>query len=333
MFSEYESMENHYNLEKTFDLTKIDPEMIFVCTEKIHGTNYSLICDGVTVTPCKRTSSLGSDRSFFNHGYIYDKYKDDLFVIYGLINEKYGGTIQQVQLYGELFGGYYNGKSKNGHKIVQKGMNYSLENEFMAYDLKVLNKDGISFYYDYVDLKELLNNKKITIKLVPELFMGNFEEVLKLNPKFESTVHSLFGLPKIEGNYAEGYVVKSIKEKTMSKKVEGDDGINDRMVFKFKNPSFSESGITSKEVTKEVEKVKKISYVDILKKYINEMRYENVSSKLMDDEKDKLETMLYNDALKDFIKDNEEVKTNEKELELCKRQLLGIVKKFLSSKN
>lgn len=329
-FTEYEHMENHYNLEKICDVAKLNPDVSFVCTEKIHGTNYSFLYNGSDdVIPCKRGSSLGNDRSFMGHGFVYEKYAKDVKVIFEYLKEKYYEDLVQIQLYGELFGGCYNGKTTKGHKKVQKGVNYHCDNEFMAYDLKIQTADK-TFYFDYNLLDKMFTDLKdvITIKHVPVMVVGKYDEVIKLNPTFESVVYSHYGLDKIENNYAEGYVIRPTTEMTMPKHSEGEYE-DQRMIFKLKNPSFSEVEVESAPLESKSAKPVKPNYADMLKRYLTDMRYDNVKSKLTDDEQDKLKDMLFNDVLTDFTIDNT---IDEKTLELCKKQLSGLITGFLKKK-
>jgi Rnl2 family RNA ligase len=325
-FTEYEHMENHYNLNKMCDIAKIDPDMKFVCTEKIHGTNYSFVCDGSDVVPCRRGASLGTDRSFMNHGHVYDRYAKDVLIMYNYIKDKYNKNLLQIQLYGELFGGYYNGKTSNKHKKVQSGVNYHHENEFMAYDLKIQTTDN-TYYLDYDKFKQMFDDLKddIKIKHVPVIAICTFADVLKLNPVFESVVYSHYELNKLENNYAEGYVVRPVTESFMPKISE--EYQNSRLIFKLKNPSFSE---TIPETKPEVKpKSTKPNYADILKRYLTDMRYDNVKSKLTDDEQDKLKDKLYDDVLVDFLADNA---VDAQSIELCKKQLGGLVIGYLKKR-
>ena len=327
-FTEYEHMENYYNLEKICNVGKLNPEISFVCTEKIHGTNYSFLYDGSeNVIPCKRSSSLGNDRSFMGHGFVYEKYVKDIKIIFEYIKEKYYKDLVQIQLYGELFGGYYNGKTTKGHKKVQKKVNYHYDNEFMAYDLKIKTADK-TFYFDYILLDKMFTDLKdiIKIKHVPVMTVAKYDEVVKLNPAFESVVYSHYGLDKMENNYAEGYVIRPTVEMIMPKHDEGEYE-DQRMIFKLKNPSFSEVEHVfpdSKSTTPN-----KPNYANMLKRYLTDMRYDNVKSKLTDDEQDKLKDMLFNDVMTDFTVDNI---IDENTLELCKKQLSGLITGFLKKK-
>lgn len=339
MFTEYEHMENHYNLSKICNLSSLDPTIEFVCTEKIHGTNYSFLCDESSVTPCKRGSTLEATTSFMNHNFVFEKYKNDVLKIFEQIKKEYS-NLQYIQLYGELFGGSYDGKAAQGHKKIQPGVNYCDKNDFMAYDLKIVTSEK-TFYYDFDKLVFLLVST--SIKLVPIIKKGTLDELLKLNPAFESVVYSYYDLPKLKDNYAEGYVVKSVKEMLMppinvecsgGTVINSDatltvsDSSSERMIFKFKNPSFSEIAVVPENKANKQVKSEKPKYIDILRTYVTQMRFDNVNSKLADNEKNKLHEMFYNDVMVDFTRDVDNI--NEKDLELCKKQLNGLVASFLS---
>lgn len=324
MFQEYEHMENHYNLEKICDLqVYIDSAVQFVCTEKIHGTNYSFLCDKeLNVIPCKRTSTLENDTSFMGHMNVFPKYKDDVIEIFKKIQLEYPNIIQ-IQLFGELFGGVYDGVTTKNHKKIQKGVNYHKENEFMAYDLKI-TLDNKTFYYDFNKLVELLKDSKI--KLVPVIFTGTLDEVLKLNPAFQSSVYSYFGLPKMKNEselVTEGYVVHPVTEMNYpsdSRKP------NERFIFKFKNPIFGE--VLPIPQTNSETSIAKVNYVDMLRRYLTINRYDNVISKLGDNEKSKINEMLYKDVLTDFKTDVGEI--DEASMKICEKQLKGLVARFLN---
>lgn len=325
MFTEYEHMENHYNLGKICDIKAIDPHIQFVCTEKIHGTNYSFLCDRDTykVTPCKRSSILEEKDSFMGHQKIYNKYKDEVINILKLLEKQYQ-DIKYIQLFGELFGGCYDGISEKNSKKIQKGVNYHKENEFMAYDLKI-TLNNKTFYYDFNKLVQLMEQSNI--KLVPIIYRGSLEEVLKLDPAFQSTVYSYFGLEKMKNEnelVAEGYVVHPIIEMNFP---ETSRRPNDRFIFKFKNPIFAEVLPTTTQTNIKAA-ISKAQNVETLRNYLTQNRYDNVVSKLSDDEKTikNIHKLLYNDVLTDFKTDNE---ISEEDLKIYEKQLNGFVFRFL----
>ena len=318
MFLQYEHMRNFYQLKYNLqEYIHID----WVATEKIHGTNYSFLCDNkLSVIPCKRTSMLDYNEDFMNHQKVFDKYKNDVIDIYKIIeNEenKNNNKLLQIQLYGELFGGLYDQKTSKDSIVIQKKMNYCLENDFMAYDLKITSLSKGSYYYDYDKLTDLFNNLE-SIKLVPTIMIGNINDILKINPaKFESKVYSYYNLDKIENNFAEGLVIKPVKEKV--------NKYGDRIIFKLKNPDFSE--------IQKIQANSKNNYISIIKKYITENRYNNVKSKISSlDINVNLNELFYQDVLQDFIEDYSSI-ISEKELEECKNILYKInIKKMFDDK-
>lgn len=268
MFTEYEHMSNHYNAHFKIEEYKTDLETKWVATEKIHGTNYSFLYkEGLEdPIPCRRSGLLTSDPSFYNHLSIFNKYKNDIVLIYNKLKETYP-TLKQIQLYGELFGGVYNGKTSQSAKKVQKGISYNLENDFMAFDLKI-TYDLITKYLDWYELVKLL--EETTIKYVPVIREGPLNELLQLNPSFESVVYSYYGLPKMESNFAEGYVIKPVKEMQSTK--------SERIIFKFKNPRFLEIAHGKSDKTQKTTSDKP-NYGQILLPYLTDMRYDNVFAK------------------------------------------------------
>jgi Rnl2 family RNA ligase len=299
MFTEYEHMKNHYNVDFDIEQYNADLETKWVATEKIHGTNYSFLYNPSTdVIPCRRSGTLMSDPAFYNHLAIFNKYKNDIVIIYNKLKEIYP-TLKQIQLYGELFGGLYNGKTSKSSKKVQNGVEYNLENDFMAFDLKI-SYDTTTQYLNWDMLIELL--LLTTIKHVPVIKEGIFQEMLQQNPSFESVVYSYYGLPKIESNFAEGYVIKPIKE--MQNKKSG------RVIFKFKNPRFSEIAHgKSEKTTKSASN--KLNYGQLLLPYLTDIRYDNVFAKQLSTvTREELINALVED-IKIELNDNSGLKENE----------------------
>jgi hypothetical protein len=176
---------------------------------------------------------LGTDRSYYGHGEPFLRYKNDILKLFDLIVLIYQ-NVKQIQLYCELFGGKFKGKTEKGYKCVQRNTNYLPSNEIMAYDLKITMNDNSYVYCDMQHLIELFKNPTLTLKLVPVIKIGTLDDIMSLNPKFITHVPNIFGLEHIEDNFAEGYVVKPMNEMLF----QGND--LGRLVFKYKNPNFSE---------------------------------------------------------------------------------------------
>lgn len=306
-------------------------ELEFVAMEKIHGTNFSFICDGVDVLSCRRSDILKSDENFFNHQTILKKYKNDvsdLFIsVKNLVKKEFNINITQIQLYGELYGGLYPDIDNiKGAKIVQKGVYYSNSNDFMAFDLKYkyIEENKIKFnFLDWDFFVSLISETLIPI--VPILEKGSWNEISKLNSKFESVVYKKHNLPKINNNYAEGYVIKPTKEIIF-----GDD--NNRLIWKFKNPSFSEIITTT---NKKISSKSSNSNLEKLEKYVNENRYNNIKVKVVENtEVSKVIDLFFDDIWNDFISDMEfsKIELNKMEEQELKKKLNGFVNKFVRAR-
>ena len=104
-FIEYEKMAN--DLSKFVDVNEFQKTK-WVVTEKIHGANFSFHTDGEVVRVAHRRDFLDENENFFNcHTAIFmETYPDKVRKIHGLVIERFSEKeIDQVSVYGELFGG------------------------------------------------------------------------------------------------------------------------------------------------------------------------------------------------------------------------------------
>jgi len=173
--------------------------------------------------------------------------------------------------------------------------------EFEAFDL---------FYHDASDELKVFNYKKAVelfekVKLPYALIQaeGTLKDLMKtLNAEnFESTVYSKHGLPKINGNQAEGYVLKPADAVWID---------SQRLSIKMKNSKHLESAPAIKPV-KEAPKKKEVTLsteeqeiVDKCLSYISQERYSNIATKLTEDERNakNISKMMIADAWKDLQK-------------------------------
>lgn len=334
LFNQYSHMDNDYKILKRGLVQEIllDKSLEFVAMEKIHGTNFSFVSDGNKVNCCRRSDILGPDENFYSHQTILGKYNSNIIELFEktskLIKTKYNKEIIQIQLYGELYGGSYPGlDTKSGSKMVQKGIYYSNSNEFAAFDLKywtILDEDNPQ-YLDWDDFVSLLNDTSIPI--VPVILQGSWADVSNLNPKFESLVYLTHGLPKLPSNYAEGYVIKPVKEIRF--------GIDsDRLIWKFKNPNFSEiskgGGGKSNKSNSSVNPL-----FSRLETYICETRYDNVRAKVVENTPvDKVVELFYNDVWVDFTDDLvlDSISLNAEDNKELEKKLKGFSNKFVRTR-
>jgi len=330
-------MDNEYKILKYDVVQEIlsSKQIEFVALEKIHGTNFSFITDGVDVQCCRRSDILKLDENFFSYQNILLVYKNKILKLFNqvqkIIKKNYNQDIWQIQLYGELYGGNYPGIERaKGSQTVQKGIYYSNSNEFAAFDLRYWitnssNEQKESKYLDWDLLVNLLN--LVSIPTVPIISQGNWEIISKLDPKFESEVYKVHNLPKIDSNFAEGYVIKPTKEIRFGKD-------EDRLIWKFKNPSFSEISNNKKKTIISNDDKNNI-YILRLEQYINENRYDNVVSKIIEGTPvEKLVELFQQDIWVDFIDD---LNSDKIELELedkkeLERKLKGYSNKFVRTR-
>jgi Rnl2 family RNA ligase len=290
-FVEYHSIENPKQkfIEKICDHGYNEIE--WFATEKVHGSNFSVMCNNTTgqsvISYCRRGDVLKENEPFFSWKNAMNKLKDNFDGLFKCLTEEKKSSI--VQVYGELHGGIYPDMKSVG-KMVQKGIYYSPDNEYIVFDILV---DGQ--YMPFDEVVEL--TKKFKIPCVEVLHKGTLNELLKLSPVFESNIYKLYGLPKVENNYAEGYVFKPNKSLYI--------GMS-RVIVKHKNPDFGEVKHPIKKVSVQDSKQteEQTNLVTTAKCYITQNRMDSVVSKVGDGLKmDKLIGLLVKDAFADMVKD------------------------------
>ena len=293
----------------------------WVALEKVDGANFIFgcgVCDGVVgnMWVGRRRGILKEGDSLYNYKSVVEKYGDRVQkMLSGYAREK-GVVNGGLYLYGELFGGWFNGKSESGAKRIQKKVEYAPWNDFIVFDMAVrLSENGEKneYYMDHDDLVELC--KKYGVRVLESICRGTFDEVCEKLGKvcFESTIPGLLGVDgheSLEGNIAEGCVLKPVKYGRYMGK-----GWN-RVILKWKNEGFMEKASScNREKEVKVEKVMSESakvHVEGLRGYLTENRISNVYTKLTDEEKIDLGmvcNVLWGDALKDYEKD---LRVNEK---------------------
>lgn len=309
-FKKYSSIEQHlrqkavnYVMDNGLDTGE------WVQLLKIHGANYSYFCNASESQKGKRTSFLG-EGFYGDHHFDYTDNVTDLFTYL-----RADFDFEVLAVYGEIYGGVYNHPDVpklQGFTKVQKEVHYCQENRFSCFDIEL---NGVPCGWDTVQAL----CEKFDIPIVPELGRGSFEELIMSETVFPDPLHKQFGLPTIEDNDAEGWVMKPLDERTFKN--------GERVIFKGRNPKFKD-----KNQVKKSPKILKLTDAgneikDILFSYINENRLHNVISHgTVIKQKDfgKLLGMFAQDVFNDFRKDHQE------KFELLELDEQGIVKKFMS---
>lgn len=289
----YSSIENDYNerfMTKVRQTPNIGTEQ-WIATEKIHGSNFSIYkkvgCDQLVF--CKRSGPIPPKEDFMGYKETMHQINEQLLHVFEQVEQGLRNT-DHCQIFGELFGGIYPGLPTT--KIIQKDVYYTNGHDFSVFDIKVDGK-----YLPATDVIEICKNAGLSH--VPVLGMGTFEEVSKIPFEFDSLVYERYGHPKIDGNQAEGLVLKPVVTGYL---ISGQRVILKRKTSKFREvtktrePSRSQNLVApEKKIDPEIS-----THLVELDNYINKNRFDAVRSKLGDVAKPRLIIEMIRDALAEY---------------------------------
>jgi Rnl2 family RNA ligase len=229
-FRRYPSFQNHYQ-ERTIAWlqTKLAAQSVdrFIATEKLHGSNFAIYCNGSEIRCARRNGFLSPNENFHNGPTLAKALKSNILCAYTEIESNHGLENNEpfyVIFYGELYGGN-----------VQQGISYGNDIAFRLFDIS-LEQSTTRKFVDYDMFRKICED--FELPTVPVMAEGTLQTLLALDAKFQSTI-----LNK-EGNDAEGYVLKYVKEEAF----EPDE--SQRMMIKYKNPKFDEIAYVPKITTK-----------------------------------------------------------------------------------
>jgi Rnl2 family RNA ligase len=232
------------------------------------------------------------------------------------------GNLDKIQIYGELFGGLYNHPDvmKENAGCVQKGIQYNPDIKFIIFDIsyKMNNTTNYLSHYDVINI-----SKKYNLLYSEILHEDTLDNLLKLSPVFQTTIPNLFNLPKIDNNFAEGYVLKPCNTIFLHN--------GTRVIIKYKNPSFGEvdAGMIETKISYSRQPSKLDPHKKLFLPYLNNNRLMSVKSKLTEEE------CLNNDLVIDKLIDDahEDLKKSpdfDEEIDL--QGLRGILRRVCKSK-
>lgn len=305
-FQKYSSIENSYRVQ-TVELIRMYgfDQGHWVLLEKVHGSNFSIWFDGKTMKCAKRSGWLSPTESFYNFQTVLDEVEEKVKTIFSTLHDKtwrisntkgIKQSPKSITVFGELCGGFYDHPDvpRNPKAIkVQKEVQYHPENKMMAFDVKVDD--------EFVSVDDANTLLEFTFfDMLPVLFRGSFDECLEFPPVFNSHVAHDFGLPAIEGNVGEGYVIKPVRP------LRFDSG--ERVILKNKNDKFKEKVQKNKGTgVKKIPSLSPEAYeaIENIKMFINENRLRNVLSKIGPIQKDfkKIMSEFSTDIMTDFMKE------------------------------
>lgn len=306
-FKKYTSIENSYDEEF---MNKVKAEMpkdlTYVVQEKVHGANVSFICDGNQIEFAKRTAILENVDNFFQHQEILEKYQNRVFCVFNALKEKYP-DLQCISIFGELFGGMYphpDVEKQTNLSLIQKGIYYTPGHGFYGFDIYLTFEQDKPNYLSVEETNSIF--KQFGFFFAKTLFEGTLEECLQHSNRFESTIATDLGLPRISDNICEGVVIRPIIPMYLRN--------GNRVLIKNKNPKFAEIRKGRKNQHKEIRQ--NISNelkgaLSLAMCYITENRLNNVISHIgevnLSKDFGKVLGLYCKDILTDFTKDHNDL--------------------------
>ena len=173
-FTKFPSLENTYRQKEIDKIIMMDIKDQWVVTEKVHGANFSFWVykdqetKNISIKCAKRSGWIEEDEKFFNYKSILEKYRP-------MLEKLRGDVLDDFVIYGEIYGGN-----------IQSGMCYSLEQDFVAFDMRWINNDeSLSLPLD--KLTTLTLEVDYNIPVTPLIGVYNtFEEALAVEESFTS---------------------------------------------------------------------------------------------------------------------------------------------------
>lgn len=313
-FKKFPSLENTYQSKP---ITLVEDlglhNQQYIVTEKVHGANFSFHVyrseEGIEIKCAKRSGFIEQGEKFFNYSSVLEKYKEALINIHENVLDK------DFILYGELFGGN-----------IQSGMCYTLEQDFVAFDICVKQEDI------YLPLNKLNvfddSFKKYGIPTTPIVGIFNsLNEALQVQEVFESKLLREDFDGKEEHKEAEGVVIEPVIPSWFPN--------GSRVYFKKKTKRFLEKGGNKikkapEELPKDLEGILTQAF-----EYITEPRFNTVVSKIGEvtiKDIGKVMGLMTKDILEDMEKDELEIPDNKKFMKLLQTEVQNFIRPILLSK-
>lgn len=318
-FKRYSSIDNAQRVKFIEKITEEGyTKGLWSVKEKVHGANASIKVfkeNGEFVFKIgKRSGYIKDGDTFHGMDKVLEKYKPALKRIFNMLAAQ-----ESITIYGERCGGNYPHPDveKVNVKQIQKGVFYSPDHLFVAFDLMVGNK------YLPTDEADIIFEQE-RVRYLPTLFKGTFEECLAYSNEFQSTIPATLDLPEIEGNICEGTVLKPYEEVYYLYD-------RSRVIIKNKNEKFTEiQGEGKIKIPKEPLPEEVVKILTKAATYCNLNRVANVVSKMGELKLSDFGTVMKNtniDVWEDFTKDYQE------ELDLLESKHVKVISKKIGSYN
>jgi Rnl2 family RNA ligase len=271
MFKKYNSIENTYR-QTVLDQIRLHEfdEHTYIVQEKTHGANISFwTLDGTSIYTAKRSGPLEEKEVFYNHDTVLENLAPKFKEIWQELQTIHS-DLKQITFFGEIIGGAYPHKdveqNKNATK-VQKGIYYSPNNHFYAFDI-LLN---VETYLSVAECNRIF--EKYNLLHAKTLFEGSLTDCLNYPNDFETTIPEILSLPKISPNVSEGAVIKPSIPLFFNN--------DSRVILKNKNEKWSENTRFNKVIKEQdLPSEKVIKLQEAIETYVTENRLNNVLSKI-----------------------------------------------------
>lgn len=284
--------------------------------------------NGKDIVCARRRGVLAPNEDFFNYQQVLTRLQTQIRNSFSEIQSVAKQELNCVVIIGELFGGFYPGlTAARKEVIVQKGIYYSPQVEFCAFDIELVMDEGKNRQWmKYSDCMNIF--EKLGLLYAKPLISGSMEECTKFNIKINSLLPKQLGLSDLNQNQIEGIVIKTGKRKLYladSQKLHFQDqpinfGSNShRIIFKIKNEKFAEINPSPSELIDRKWKKSKqkgpLPFEKVMmtiKPYLNFNRIETLQSKIGKIRRsiiDQAGQGLCDDALKDFLDEHKQLYT------------------------
>jgi Rnl2 family RNA ligase len=175
----------------------------WIATEKIHGAQVVVACDGGTVRVGKRKAWLDGDEPFFGWQLLRAGFERAARIALD-------DGAAAVRIYGELYGGHYPHPGVPpvpGASAVQTGVWYAPGVRFALFDvLDHADPDDLGVYRTHAAVARVAGAAGLDV--VPVLDRGTRASLDGLPVRFPTRIPQQLGLPPLPDNLAEGLVLR-----------------------------------------------------------------------------------------------------------------------------
>ena len=210
-WTSYNEIENSDRTKYVQSILEIHHSHEAYVTEKIHGANLSFHVTENDISLGKRSGIMNDEEieGFYSSKNVYEKYKPFAHLLF-LELKNFNPMIDEITVYGELFGGSYDHPEvlKTKDIKVQKGISYCPHEDFLAFDIKIHCGDDSSRYLHPQEMVHFC--ELVSFPFIPILFKGTLKECFEIDPHAPSEIYKIYGLPELENNEREGIVINAI---------------------------------------------------------------------------------------------------------------------------